>query len=75
MLLKLDVQCQWFYLLQVPSTDITTGRVTLQENKMVPLTGKAEFANAVLSQASAHSQANAHPPILTVLWFFEVFHV
>ena len=52
--------CQWFYLLQVPSTDITTGRVTLQENKMVPLTGKAEFANTVLSQASAHSQANAH---------------
>ena len=29
----------------------------------------------VLSRASAHTRASAHPPILTVLWFFEVLHV
>ena len=25
--------------------------------------------------ASAHTKASAHPPILTVLWFFTVLHV
>ena len=29
----------------------------------------------VLSSASAHTCASAHPSILTVLWFFEVLHV
>ena len=29
----------------------------------------------VLSQASAHTQVSAHPPILTVLWFFKVLRV
>ena len=29
----------------------------------------------VLSQASAHTRASAHPPILTVLWFFKVLYV
>ena len=33
------------------------------------------FAATVLSQTNAHTQASAHPPILTVLWFFEVLHV
>ena len=33
------------------------------------------FAATVLSRASVHTQASAQPPILTVLWFFEVLHV
>ena len=35
---------------------------------------KVKF-NAVLSQASAHTWASAHPPILSVLWFFEILRV
>ena len=33
------------------------------------------FTNTVLSQASTHTRASAHPPILTVLWFCRVLHV
>ena len=29
----------------------------------------------VLSRASAHPQASVHPPILTVLWLFEVLRI
>ena len=33
------------------------------------------LCTTVLSQASTHTRASAHPPILTVLWFFEVLCV
>ena len=33
------------------------------------------LCTTVLSRASTHTRASAHPPILTVLWFFEVLCV
>ena len=34
-----------------------------------------DYVNTVLSRASDYTRASAHPPILTVLWFFKVLRV
>ena len=38
-------------------------------------TTSTSTTTTVLSRASAHTRASAHPPILTVLWFFRLLRV
>ena len=66
MLLKLDVQCQWFYLLQVPSTEISvTASKTVDWNDggcCLPLTGKVRLAISSLPNipVDVHSSLGYH---------------